>query len=164
MSRRAEMGHAQKNETPKLRQQPGSQCKATGQTKATRSNSGTAAADSRSQVIQNLRAQQRREWLSAKPEPTSHWKRRRLALILNNHPGNSVERQRERIKMAFALVRAISTHECREYLDVTMPNARIWELRHVEGLSINTAMVIQRTAAGRPHRFAKYFLAQKEAA
>ncbi len=158
MSRRAEMGHAQKNETPKLRQQPGSQCKATGQTKATRSNSGTTA-DSRTEVI---RQQKRREWLCAKYTPTPAWKRARLALILRNHPGNSLEAQRHRIMFAFALVRSVSTQEIRTLLDVTMPNARIWELRHKEGRTIEKSMVIQETAPGCRHRFALYFLAQKQ--
>lgn len=123
-----------------------------------------AATDSRSDVLEKVKAQEREASSLAKSlaklEPTSAWKAGRLALIRRNHPGTSSEIQRQRLMMAFALVRSVSTQECRQHLDIHSPASRVRELR-TEGANIQTVIVLQETKPGCRHRFAKYLLAPK---
>lgn len=58
----------------------------------------------------------------------------------------------------------ISTIEARRDLDILMPAARIFELRHEEGHDIGTFWVFRHTEAGQLHRIAQYILLPKMAA
>lgn len=70
---------------------------------------------------------------------------------------NSAEGQRARLLEA--LQRSpMTTIEIRHELDILMPAARIWELKHREGKNIEKVWVDRPTAAGNMHRVALYVL------
>jgi hypothetical protein len=70
---------------------------------------------------------------------------------------NSAEGQRARLLEA--LKRGpLTTIEIRHDLDVLMPAARVFELRHNEGHDIEKIWVSRHTAAGNLHRVALYVL------
>lgn len=52
----------------------------------------------------------------------------------------------------------MTTLEARRELDVLMPAARIFELRHNHGIDIFTTMVPAETGPGRRHTVAQYVL------
>lgn len=70
--------------------------------------------------------------------------------------GNSAESQRMRLLDALRKG-PVTTLEARRDLDVLMPAARVFELRHL-GRNIQTIRVEQATDAGRTHNVAKYLL------
>lgn len=55
----------------------------------------------------------------------------------------------------------ITTIEARRNLDILMPAARVFELKHNYGYPIDKVMVRQETDNGKLHRIAKYFLLTK---
>ncbi|APC68148.1 helix-turn-helix domain-containing protein [Ralstonia pseudosolanacearum] len=70
---------------------------------------------------------------------------------------NSAEAQRARLLAA--LQRSpVTTIEARRDLDIMMPAARVFELRHREGYCITLHWVYEPTDSGRLHRIAKYVL------
>jgi hypothetical protein len=54
--------------------------------------------------------------------------------------------------------KGITTIEAREDLDIMMPATRIHELRHKQGINIQTIEVKDVTAQGHPHRCSRYVL------
>ncbi|MGF6879040.1 helix-turn-helix domain-containing protein [Paraburkholderia sp. MM5477-R1] len=68
---------------------------------------------------------------------------------------NSAEGQRARLLEALKR-RALTTIEIRHDLDIMMPAARIFELRHGGGHNIDKVWVSRPTAAGNFHRVALY--------
>ena len=65
----------------------------------------------------------------------------------------------QRIKLLRALrCGGVSTIQARRDLDIMMPGARIFELRHKEGHEIITVWTTEETEAGNPHRVAYYVL------
>lgn len=54
--------------------------------------------------------------------------------------------------------KGITTIEARENLDIMMPAARVYELRHEQGLNIQKIEVKDVTAQGHPHRCSRYVL------
>lgn len=70
---------------------------------------------------------------------------------------NSVAAQRQRLLQAL-MHSAVSTIQARRDLDIMMPGARIFELRHKEGHDIRTVWVTEETEAGNPHKIARYIL------
>jgi hypothetical protein len=57
----------------------------------------------------------------------------------------------------------ITTLDARKNLDILMPGARVFELRHIYGYPIETMRVQQPTDSGKLHNVAKYYLPTKEA-
>lgn len=70
---------------------------------------------------------------------------------------NDTAAQRQRLLEALRKG-PISTIEARRDLDIMMPAARIFELRHEEGHNIGTFWVFRHTAPGQLHRIAQYIL------
>jgi hypothetical protein len=65
----------------------------------------------------------------------------------------------QRARLLDALRRGpISTIEARRDLDIMMPAARVFELRHEEGHPIGTFWTFSHTEAGQLHRIAQYVL------
>ena len=70
---------------------------------------------------------------------------------------NSTAAQRQRL--LDELTRGgVSTIRARRDLDIMMPGARIYELRHHEGYDIDTVWITEETEVGEPHRIALYIL------
>lgn len=74
-----------------------------------------------------------------------------------NHSGNSTEAQRQRL-LARLRIGPLSTIEARRDLDILMPAARVHELRHREGLNIQTHRIAEQTDNGEKHNVALYVL------
>ncbi|MBZ0106720.1 MAG: helix-turn-helix domain-containing protein [Sulfuricella denitrificans] len=74
-----------------------------------------------------------------------------------NHSGNSAAAQRQRLLVRL-LTGPLTTIEARRDLDILMPAARVHELRHREGLDIQTIRVSQETDSGIKHNVALYVL------
>ncbi|WP_412548887.1 helix-turn-helix domain-containing protein [Ralstonia pseudosolanacearum] len=70
---------------------------------------------------------------------------------------NSTEAQRTRLLAALRRG-PVTTIEARRDLDILMPAARVFELRHREGYDIALYWVQEATQAGRLHRVARYAL------
>lgn len=115
-----------------------------------------AASDSRSAVIARQAQQDRLARLRAPVEATSPARRSQLLKLLRSMPANDIASQHARI-LAAIRTGTLTTHECRQYLDVVQPTTRIHELR-AKGYCIVTQWVRQETAYGRVHRFARYTL------
>jgi hypothetical protein len=75
----------------------------------------------------------------------------------SNIHGNSIAAQQQRLD-AELRKNPVSTTYAREYLDILMPAARVWELRHIKGLNIKTHWKTIQTACGNKHRLAEYVL------
>ncbi|CAG9244911.1 helix-turn-helix domain-containing protein [Paraburkholderia caribensis] len=73
------------------------------------------------------------------------------------HTGNSIEAQRARLLEALEKG-PLTTIEIRRDLDILMPAARIWDLRHRLGKNISMEWADQPTDGGRMHRVARYCL------
>ena len=69
----------------------------------------------------------------------------------------SAEAQRKRLIDALHCG-PITTIEARRNLDILMPAARIYELKHLHGFDIQTVRVRQETEGGKLHSVAKYVL------
>lgn len=80
----------------------------------------------------------------------------RLQAIAARHPGNGASAQRARILEALQLA-ALTTVDCRRWLDCPHPAQRILELRSL-GLHIETVWTTAPTESGNRHRFALYTL------
>jgi hypothetical protein len=74
--------------------------------------------------------------------------------------GNSLSDQRKRVLIALREVgsNGLSTIQLREDLDVMMPGARIFELRHKHGLNIQLIWNRERNAQGNEHTCGRYIL------
>ncbi|MCB1690900.1 MAG: helix-turn-helix domain-containing protein [Halioglobus sp.] len=74
--------------------------------------------------------------------------------------GNSLNDQRQRVLIALrqAGSNGLSTIQLREDLDVMMPGARIFELRHNHGLNIQLIWNRERNAQGNEHNCGRYIL------
>lgn len=116
----------------------------------------TAKRDSRSAVVAQRAARERLAVLHAPVEATSTARRSQLLKLLRSMPANDIASQHARI-LAAIRTGTLTTHECRQYLDVVQPTTRIHELR-AKGYRIVTQWVRQETAYGRVHRFARYAL------
>ncbi|SET47071.1 Helix-turn-helix domain-containing protein [Nitrosomonas marina] len=73
---------------------------------------------------------------------------------------NTTAAQRQRL-LAALKQGGVSTIQARRDLDIMMPGARIFELRHKEGHSIQMVWVVEDTEAGNPHRVGYYVLQAK---
>lgn len=70
---------------------------------------------------------------------------------------NSTSDQRNRLE-AEIRQHPVTTIYAREELDILAPAARIWELRHNNGLNIHTHWKSEETACGKTHSVAEYAL------
>ncbi len=70
---------------------------------------------------------------------------------------NSTAAQRQRLLQELRHG-SVSTIQARRDLDIMMPGARIFELKHKEGYDIQTVLVEEETEAGNLHRVARYIL------
>jgi hypothetical protein len=75
----------------------------------------------------------------------------------SKHSGNSIEAQRARLLEALECG-PLTTIEIRRDLDIMMPAARVWDLRHRSGKNISMAWTDRPTDGGRMHRVALYSL------
>ncbi|WP_197387616.1 helix-turn-helix domain-containing protein [Ralstonia pseudosolanacearum] len=76
-----------------------------------------------------------------------------------NERGNFNSTEAQRARLLAALRRGpVTTIEARRDLDILMPAARVFELRHREGYDIALHWVHEATQAGRLHRVARYAL------
>lgn len=76
-----------------------------------------------------------------------------------NERGNFNSTEAQRARLLAALRRGpVTTIEARRDLDILMPAARVFELRHREGYDIALYWVQEETQAGRLHRVARYAL------
>lgn len=82
-----------------------------------------------------------------------------LAAMLKRFPGNRCSQQCIRLAHALFTLRTISTHECREYLDIYSPPARKHDLTKV-GIVIGTGWSTMRTANGDIRNIGTYVLLQ----
>lgn len=96
---------------------------------------------------------------SEDPEP-ARLPRLLLQAIAARHPGNGASPQRARILEALHLA-ALTTVDCRRWLDCPHPAQRILELRSL-GFNIDTVWTTAPTESGNLHRFALYALAPQE--
>jgi len=112
--------------------------------------------NSRAAVIANQIAAERLAKINAPTVTTSAARKARLLALLNDAPGVSADTQADRLLRAL-LTGTISTVECRQYLDIACPSARVIELRD-RGHQISTRWIVQASAAGRLHRWIEYFL------
>lgn len=112
--------------------------------------------DSRSAVVAKQAAQERIALRRAPLEETPTGRRSLLLKLLRSMPANDIASQHASI-LAALRAGTLTTHECRQYLDVVQPTTRIHELR-TKGYHIVTQWVRQETAYGRVHRFARYSL------
>jgi hypothetical protein len=87
---------------------------------------------------------------------TPEEKRDALALILEEHPGNSCEVQCTRIRAALSRFN-LTTFEAMRHLDIYDPRARVMQLRNA-GESIMTAWTRIATESGSLHRVGLYVL------
>lgn len=71
---------------------------------------------------------------------------------------NSSEHQRQRIRSYLQTHGSCTTAYARDYLDIQAPAARVFELRHNEGLNIVSVWTTDVTAQGKKHRFVNYIL------
>ncbi|MFM0569135.1 helix-turn-helix domain-containing protein [Paraburkholderia caledonica] len=71
--------------------------------------------------------------------------------------GNSADDQRARLLEALE-TGPLTTIEIRRDLDIMMPAARVWELRHRLGKNIAMVWTDRPTDGGRMHRVALYYL------
>ncbi len=71
---------------------------------------------------------------------------------------NSTAVQRQKIYQKLVQDGSVSTIEARRDLDIMMPGARIFELKHKEGYDIQTILVEEETEAGNLHKVARYIL------
>lgn len=85
-----------------------------------------------------------------RPKPTSAETKKKFI-------DNSAEGQRARLLEALKKG-SLTTIEIRHDLDIMMPAARIFELRHLGGHNIEKIWVDRPTAAGNLHRVALYVL------
>ncbi len=85
-------------------------------------------------------------------EPTNHAARR------DQSKSNSTAAQCNRLEEALRKYHSVSTIYARGELDILMPAARIFELRHKRGLNILTNWKTEPTACGKDHRVAEYIL------
>lgn len=85
-------------------------------------------------------------------------KRKALRGILHAEPGNSAQRQRNRIMLALSTVGPCTTSEMVRWLDCPRAGSRLSELRK-HGYRIETHWRTDTTEAGEAHRFALYVLA-----
>lgn len=92
---------------------------------------------------------------SEDPEP-ARLPRLLLQAIAARHPGNSASAQCARILEALHLA-ALTTVDCRRWLDCPHPAQRILELRNL-GFNIDTVWTTAPTESGNRHRFALYTL------
>jgi len=97
---------------------------------------------------------------SEDPEP-ARLPRLLLQAIAARHPGNGASTQCARILEALHLA-ALTTVDCRRWLDCPHPAQRILELRSL-GFNIDTVWTTAPTESGNRHRFALYSLAQQGA-
>tara|TARA_R110001592_G_C13192961_1_gene753509 strand:- start:72333 stop:72638 length:306 start_codon:yes stop_codon:yes gene_type:complete len=74
--------------------------------------------------------------------------------------GSSLNDQRKRVLNALREVgsQGLSTIQLREDLDVMMPGARIYELRHSQGYNIQLIWNRERNAQGNEHTCGRYIL------
>lgn len=70
---------------------------------------------------------------------------------------NSTAAQRARLRDALRIA-PVSTIQARRNLDIMMPGARVHELRHREGLTIDTVRTKEPTECGKLHTVALYVL------
>ncbi|MFL9922619.1 helix-turn-helix domain-containing protein [Paraburkholderia fungorum] len=84
------------------------------------------------------------------PKPTT-------ARTKAKNTGNSIAAQCARLYEALQLG-PMTTIEIRRDLDVLMPAARIWDLKHKQGKPIEKYWVDRPTASGNLHRVAMYAL------
>ena len=75
-----------------------------------------------------------------------------------NDNSNTLEAQRNRILDHLQQFGSFTTLYARHHLDVLHPAARIHELRHREGYSIETVWDTETNPGGGRHRIARYFL------
>ncbi len=77
---------------------------------------------------------------------------------MKNKPfDTSSESQRERL-LSWLRDKPITTLEARRELDILMPAARIYELRHLQGFNIHLTWIDAETLCGVKHRIGKYSL------
>ena len=71
---------------------------------------------------------------------------------------NSSQQQRQRIRNHLNQFGSFTTAYARDYLDIPSPAPRVFELRHNEGLNIQSVWTTDTTAQGYKHRFVNYIL------
>ena len=82
--------------------------------------------------------------------------------LLERYPGNGYRQQCARMAQALFLLRAVSTYECRAFLDIYYPNARKHELA-VAGMRIATERGSMRTTCGDVRHIGVYVLRNRDA-
>ncbi|WP_429580075.1 helix-turn-helix domain-containing protein [Paraburkholderia youngii] len=80
-----------------------------------------------------------------------------LNSILNQLPGKTARRQRERLLSAPSQLGSVTTVDATRFLDVIDPRARIFELRS-QGYHIGTTSVAHATECGVFHTVGRYVL------
>lgn len=77
-----------------------------------------------------------------------------------NFTATNLAAQRKRIldKLRAVGVEGVTTIQAREELDVMMPAARIFELRHIHNFNIQRINSIDHNAQGNKHQCARYVL------
>ncbi|MFK0378355.1 helix-turn-helix domain-containing protein [Pandoraea sp. NPDC090278] len=81
--------------------------------------------------------------------------------LLERYPGNGYGQQCARMAQALFLLRTVSTHECRAFLDIYHPNARKHELT-LAGMRIITERGSMRTSRGDVRHIGVYVLRSRE--
>ncbi len=71
---------------------------------------------------------------------------------------NTSQVQRQRLKNQLQKHGSFTTVYARDVLDVPSPAPRIFELRHNEGLNIQSVWTTDITVQGNKHRFVRYVL------
>ncbi len=120
------------------------------------------APDSRTEVVEQDRAAERKAKASPPFEPTSAEKAATLLNVLDGNSGNSVSGQCSRFVLAAAAAGEVSCMEAQCYLDIRCPPARVLELRKA-GYSIADRWIRQTSERGHIHRTKAYFLVGKPA-
>lgn len=71
---------------------------------------------------------------------------------------NTSQHQRQRIKNQLHEHGSFTTIYARDVLDVPSPAPRVFELRHNEGLNIQSVWTTDKTVQGIKHKFVRYVL------
>lgn len=71
---------------------------------------------------------------------------------------NTSQHQRQRLKKQLYEHGSFTTVYARDVLDIPSPAPRVYELRHNEGLNIQSVWTTDTTAQGIKHKFVRYVL------
>lgn len=117
----------------------------------------SAAAGSRTSMIEAQRAAEREALRSAKLIITPIWKEVELKEVLRQSPGTGTETQNGRVLRAFRKVGSLTRMEMLRFLDVQHGPARVLGLRQA-GHNISGVWVRQLSEHGVSHRTMQYTL------